>query len=113
MRRSQWSFKSNHFVVQPWGASQFLAGGAGRAATSPSAWSGRNGPPGTAVAPLYAALLVAARRVPPQVGWSERPCDPCLVDGRRLARTLAPPIWIWLRRQPLWVDLWVQLTLKP
>src|SRR5881397_1995649 len=43
----------------------FLAGGACRAATSPSAWSGRNGPPRTAVAPLYAALLVAARRVPP------------------------------------------------
>jgi len=32
------------------GASQFLAGGACRAATSPSAWSGRNGPPRTAVA---------------------------------------------------------------
>src|SRR2546425_1651601 len=65
MRRGPWSFKSKHFVVQPWGASQFLAGGACRAATSSSAWSGRNGPPRTAVAPLYAALLVAARRVPP------------------------------------------------
>src|SRR5881397_2029223 len=48
------------------GAHQFLAGGACRAATSPSAWSGRNGPPRTAVAPLYAARLIAARRVPPQ-----------------------------------------------
>src|SRR5206468_10418164 len=48
------------------GAYQFLAGGACRAATSPSAWSGRNGPSPTAVAPLCAALLVAARRVPPR-----------------------------------------------
>src|SRR5881296_4530351 len=41
-------------------------GGGCRAATSPSAWSGRKGPPRTAVAPLYAAQFVAARRVPPQ-----------------------------------------------
>ena len=40
-------------------------GGACRAATSPSAWSGRNGPPRTAIAPLRAARHVAARRVPP------------------------------------------------
>src|SRR3989449_7664367 len=53
--------------------SQFLAGGACRAATSPSAWSGRNGPPRTAVAPLYAALLVAARRVPPH--GDAAPCN--------------------------------------
>src|SRR6266508_3891857 len=51
--------------IRPCDGAQFLAGGACRAATSPSAWSGRNGPPRTAVAPLYAALLVAARRVPP------------------------------------------------
>src|SRR5882724_6667608 len=79
----------------------FLGGSACRAATSPSAWSGRNGPPRlrgrsrfgaakarTAVAPLpparrakaplrrgggYAALLVAARRVPPH--RDAAPCD--------------------------------------
>src|SRR5881296_2196941 len=66
-------------------ASQFLAGGACRAATSPSAWSGRNGPPRTAAAPLYAALLVAARRVPPHgatAPWNLMRC----------ARTL--PAWL-------------------
>src|SRR4030095_10148504 len=61
-------------------ASQFLSGGACRAATSPSAQSGRNGTPQSGVAPLpparraraplrrgggCAALLLAARRVPP------------------------------------------------
>src|SRR5438093_12167090 len=45
-------------------ASKFLAGGACPAATSPSAQSGRNGPPWADVAPPYAARLVAARRVP-------------------------------------------------
>src|SRR6266487_2323347 len=79
-RSTTWS----HFIAvfgcaRAPGAHQFLAGGACRAATSPSARSGRNGPPRlrgrsrfgaakarTAVAPLCAALLVAARRVPPQ-----------------------------------------------
>src|SRR5438093_1893913 len=45
-------------------------GGGCRAATSPSAWSGRKGPPRTAVAPLYAAQFVAARRVPPPTSWA-------------------------------------------
>src|SRR5438093_2153890 len=49
---------------------RFLAGGACRAATSPSAWSGRKGPSWAAVAPLYAAQLVAARRVPPPTSWA-------------------------------------------
>src|SRR5437867_853453 len=65
------------------GSSQFLAGSACRAATSRSAWSGRNGPPHTAVAPLYAALLVAARRVPPH--GDVAPCN-----KMRGARNSAP-----------------------
>src|SRR5213594_1518057 len=71
------------------GGSRFLAGGACRAATSPSAWSGRNGPPRTAVAPLYAALLVAARRVPPSTRWGLSRCDkPVRVERTECA---APP----------------------
>src|SRR5881296_824273 len=54
-------------AVGGWGC---ISGGACRAATGPSARSGRNGPSRTAVAPLYAAQLVAARRVPPPTSWA-------------------------------------------
>src|SRR6058998_2716603 len=59
LRRStrRYSSQRDEFYLRP--------GSACRAATSPSARSGRNGPPGMVVAPLYAALLVAARRVLP------------------------------------------------
>src|SRR5438093_257018 len=46
-----------------------------RAATSPSARSARMGPPRAAVAPLDAARLVAARRVPPPTRWGLSRCD--------------------------------------
>jgi len=62
---SRYSSQRDEFHHQP--------GGACRAATSTSARSGRNGLPWTVVAPLYAALLVAARRVPPQTDVT--PCN--------------------------------------
>src|SRR3989449_3316691 len=76
-----------------WGASEILAGGACRAAASPSAWSGRNGRPRTAVAPLYAALLVAARRVPPQADAA--PCSKmgCVCIAELCSNLLARPVW--------------------